>query len=176
MDIEAAPDGDSLEEPQSPYSANRNLIQSLTLPTVPNVDIPPSPEGSPPRGVTKKFEQFLSLKKKGTHFNAKLENSQALKNPSLMDTLLEFVQVDAAAQYETTLPTMLWNPQGFPEWASVERLKRTREKVVKEREMEQASGTRSSVDFVPALAAASTSTPPGGISKGERSRTKGGRN
>lgn len=158
--------------PSSPYSANRALIQDLTLPSVPNLDIPPSPPGSPPPGANKKFEQFLALKRKGTHFNAKLEQSAALRNPALMDKLMGFVDVGERAQYETTLPSDLWDPKAFPDWAFRDRLKRSREVVAKEREAERAAGGRDSIDFV-----SSSSTPMGGtasvggLSKGEKRKS-----
>jgi hypothetical protein len=155
--------------PSSPYSANRALIQSLTLPTVPNLDIPPSPPGSPSASINKRFEQFLDLKRKGTHFNSKLEQSTALANPSLMDKLMAFAEVEGKSQYDTTLPPDLWNPQAFPAWAFSDKLKKTREKVVKEREAEHASGGRGSIDFVASSTPASgSSSAPGGLSRGEK--------
>jgi hypothetical protein len=136
--------------PQSPYSANRSLIHDLTLPSVPDFDIPPSPPGSPLQAIDKKFSQFLDLKKKGVHFNQKLESSAALKNPNLMDKLMRFVELDGASQYETTLSKDLWNPAAFPEWAYRENLRKSREQIVKEREAHNASGARKGVEFVPA--------------------------
>ena len=124
------------------------MIQDLTLPSVPDFDIPPSPPGSPSPATSKKFEQFLELKKKGTHFNSKLEQSVALRNPSLMDKLLGFVEVEGVSQYETTLPTDLWDPKSFPPWAFRDGLRKSLEKLAKERESEKANGNRSSVDFV----------------------------
>ncbi|UKZ79545.1 hypothetical protein TrVFT333_007302 [Trichoderma virens FT-333] len=118
------------DSPSSPYSSNRGLIHDLTLPSVPNLDIPPSPPGSPPPGANKKVEQFLELKKKGVHFNSKLEQSSALKNPSLMDKLLDFVGIDEVGQYETTLPKEL-------------------EKIAKEKEADRTAGGRTAIDFVP---------------------------
>lgn len=139
----------SASAPSSPYSANRALLRDLTLPTVPDLDIPPSPPGSPDPGASQKFEQFLDLKKKGTHFNLKLEQSSALRNPSLMDKLLAFVEVDGLKQYETTLSTDLWDPKAFPASAYREGLRKSMGEVAKEREMERASAGRSSIEFVP---------------------------
>lgn len=162
---------DSLE-PSSPYSANRARIHNLTLPTVPNLDIPPSPPGSPPASTNKRFEQFLQLKKKGTHFNSKLEQSTALANPSLMDKLMAFVEIEGKSQYETTLPLDLWNPRAFPDWAFADKLRKTREKVVKDRETEHASGGRGSIDFVPSSTQASGGTSAqGGLSRGEKRKS-----
>lgn len=82
--------------PSSPYTTTRSLIHDLTLPTIPNFDIPASPPGSPPpaaAGTNAKFTQFLALKRKGTHFNEKLEQSSALRNPALTDKLLQFVDI-----------------------------------------------------------------------------------
>ncbi|CAN8098588.1 unnamed protein product [Discula destructiva] len=147
--------------PSSPYSANRSLIHTLTLPTVPNMDIPPSPPGSPSlsepqAALTAKFDKFLELKrKKGTHFNARIADSHALKNPPLMDKLLEFAGVGVAfedgsiegpEQYATTLPTDLWDPAAFPSWAYRGPLRKAQEKVRKERGRDKGEA----VHFVPA--------------------------
>ena len=89
---------DPLEEdddftPQSPYSSNRALLRDLTLPTVPNYDIPPSPPGSPVASTNARFKHFLHLKKQGIHFNEKLATSSVLKNPSLMQKLMDFSDI-----------------------------------------------------------------------------------
>ncbi|QYT02488.1 hypothetical protein H0G86_009490 [Trichoderma simmonsii] len=168
------PDGPQ-ESPSSPYSFNRGLIHDLTLPSVPNLDIPPSPPGSPPPGSNKKVEQFLELKKKGVHFNSKLEQSTALRNPSLMDKLLDFVGIDEVGQYETTLPKELWDPRGFPDWAFRDKLSKSREKIAKEKEADRAAGGRTAIDFVPSNASSSGGAQglPGGMSaRGEK--RKGG--
>ncbi|KAI1857840.1 uncharacterized protein JN550_012980 [Neoarthrinium moseri] len=117
--------------PGSPYSANRALLRNLTLPSVPNMDIPPSPPGSPPPGTNKKFEQFLELKKKGVHFNSKIAQSSALKNPGLMDKLLNFAEVDQKGQYSTTLAPDLWEPNVFPKAAYKEQLRQSQTEVGK---------------------------------------------
>ena len=93
--------------PLSPYSAQRALLRDLTLPTVPNYNISPSPPGSPVASTSIKFKHFLDLKKQGVHFNEKLSKSSALKNPSLMQKLMEFSDIDEEAQYATTLPKHL---------------------------------------------------------------------
>ncbi|KAL2262303.1 hypothetical protein VTK26DRAFT_1807 [Humicola hyalothermophila] len=98
--------------PRSPYTATRALLRDLTLPSHANMDIPPSPPGSPPPGhdaLTAKFDHFLALKRKppggggggggggvggAMHFNARLAESAGMRNPSLMDKLLGFVGVE----------------------------------------------------------------------------------
>lgn len=147
--------------PSSPYSASRSLIHNLTLPTIPNMDIPTSPPLSPSQStaqaaLTAKFEKFLELKrKKGTHFNARIADSHALKNPPLMDKLLSFVgvgvgfeagAVEGTEQYATTLPTELWDPAAFPEWAYRGPLRKSQETLQKERGRERGEA----VQFVPA--------------------------
>lgn len=159
MDQDPTDEGTSLP-PSSPYTANRSLIHNLTLPTVPNLDIPPSPPASPSSAtaqaaLTAKFDKFLELKrKKGTHFNAKIADSHALKNPPLMDKLLAFVGVGtafdegpaaAAEQYATTLPTELWDPSSFPEWAYRSQLRKSHERVQKDKSRERGEA----VQFVP---------------------------
>lgn len=162
---------DTSQAPGSPYTANRSIIHDLTLPSVPNFDIPPSPPGSPPPGASRKFEQFLDLKKKGVHFNSKLENSNALRNPSLTDKLMSFVGIDERSQYETTLPAgLLWDASDFPDSAFRERLRRSQDKIAKEREAEKASGGRTAVEFVPSTTSGggSAASSAGGISKREK--------
>jgi hypothetical protein len=139
---------DSSQAPGSPYSAGRALIRDLTLPAVPNTEIPPSPPGSPPPALNQKFEQFLELKKKGVHFNNKLSQSSALKNPSLMDKLMKFVEIDERSQYATTLSPDLWNPSELPDWAFRGQLKQSQGQIKKEREAQRAAGGRTTIDFV----------------------------
>jgi hypothetical protein len=156
---EDSPIPERLEEeealaPQSPYSANRALLRDLSLPTVPNYDIPPSPPGSPIASTNAKFKHFLTLKKQGIHFNEKLAKSSVLKNPSLMQKLMDFSDIDEVGQYATTLPKDLWNPEGFPEYVYKEDLAKSQQNILKRKEEEKFRGQRESVDFVPA----STST------------------
>lgn len=177
--------------PSSPYSTTRSLLHDLTLPSIPNFDIPDSPppatgtSPSPSQAATsKKFEQFLQLKKKGTHFNAKLEQSAALRNPSLTDKLLAFVDISSgnagagggtagrAAEYTTTLPADLWDPGAFPDWAFRDQLRRTREVVAKEREVARSGPGRSAVEFVAAASASNTESP--GSTSGRGEKRKGG--
>jgi hypothetical protein len=88
-------------------------------------EVPVLPPGSPPPGTSKKFEQFLELKKKGVHFNSKIAQSSALKNPGLMDKLMNFVEIDQADQYKTTLGTDVWDPIAFPKTAYKEQLRQS---------------------------------------------------
>ncbi|RDA84428.1 hypothetical protein CP532_2123 [Ophiocordyceps camponoti-leonardi (nom. inval.)] len=152
---------------------DRALIHHLTLPTVPDLDIPPSPPGSPPSRTSKSFEQFLQLKKKGTHFNAKLDQSTSLRNPSIMDKLMDFAELEGLKQYETTLSPDLWNPAAFPEAAFYDRLRKTRERIVKEREDERASGSRTTIDFVPSTTTSETGPQLlGGLAKVDKARSR----
>jgi HCNGP-like protein len=144
------PEDDETMTPQSPYTANRALLRDLTLPTMPNYDIPSSPPGSPIASTNSKFKHFLELKRQGVHFNEKLAKSSALKNPSLMQKLMDFADIDEAGQYATTLPKGLWNPSGFPEYAYKEELAYSQQKIRKKKEDEKAKGQRESIDFVPA--------------------------
>ncbi|KAL7628571.1 hypothetical protein AAE478_000086 [Parahypoxylon ruwenzoriense] len=110
--------------PGSPYTATRSLLRDLTLPPLPNTSIPPSPPGSPPPATSAKFSRFLELKKGGTHFNTRVAQSPALRNPALMDKLLAFVELASPAdQYRTTLGPDLWDPAAFPRYAYKEQLR-----------------------------------------------------
>lgn len=155
----AQQDDTSGQPPASPYTASRTLIHNLTLPTVPSLDIPPSPPLSPSHAteraaLTAKFDKFLELKrKKGTHFNAKIADSHALKNPPLMDKLLDFAGVstsfedaDGTEQYATVLDKELWDPSSFPEWAYRGPLRKAQERQQKEKGRERGQA----VHFVPA--------------------------
>ncbi|KAK7702864.1 hypothetical protein SLS64_009475 [Diaporthe eres] len=161
-DLEEDAQGDPARPPLSPYSANRALLHQLTLPTVPDMDIPPSPPpGSPSSdarhaALTAKVDKFLELKRtKGVHFNARIADSHAFRNPEQTDKLLGFIGIDTkfdkasgtgAGQYATTLPAELWDPAGFPAWAYRGQLRRAQEKVSKERARVQGEA----VQFVPA--------------------------
>jgi hypothetical protein len=97
------------------------------------------------------------LKKQGVHFNEKLAKSPALKNPSMLQKLMDFADIDEAGQYATTLPKELWDPKGFPEWAYKEELAKSQQNVLKKKEDEKTRGQRESVDFVPATASGNSS-------------------
>ncbi|KUI66691.1 hypothetical protein VM1G_01356 [Cytospora mali] len=138
LDVQADPS----HPPLSPYTTNRSLLHNLTMPTVANLDIPPSPPpGSPSSdaaqaALTAKFDNFLELKrKKGVHFNARIADSHAFKNPAQTDKLLAFVGLDAEGteQYGTVLPKELWDPTVFPDWAYRKELRKTQERVQKDR-------------------------------------------
>ncbi|RNJ52452.1 hypothetical protein D7B24_003661 [Verticillium nonalfalfae] len=170
----SAPQHAATARPVSPHTASRALLRDLTLPPTPNLDIPPSPPGSPPPALTAKTQQFLDLKSKGVHFNAKLTASAALRNPALMDKLLGFVGLghddDPRAQYATTLSAGAWDPagaaadgdgdggqgRGFPDWAFRGPLRLSQERVRKEREAERSAGKRTGVDFVAASSGGGT--------------------
>lgn len=161
-------------EPQSPYTSNRALLRDLTLPTFPNYDIPRSPPGSPIASTNAKFKHFLELKKQGTHFNEKLGKSAALKNPSLMQKLMDFADIDETDQYETTLTKDLWDPAGFPEHAYKEKLDKSAKSVEKELSEKKARSQRDTVDFVPATISSDasrtgTSTTSSNNGKGQQS-------
>lgn len=165
-------DQESGTEPQSPYSANRALLRDLTLPSVPNYDIPPSPPGSPVASTNAKFKHFLELKKQGVHFNEKLAKSSALKNPSLMQKLMDFSDIDEMGQYATTLPKDLWDPGAFPTYAYKEELAKSQKKILKRKEDEKSRGQRDSVDFVSASAPAESGSRSGTPANGAKPSQK----
>lgn len=145
-----APESSTLSAPTSPYAVHRETIRSLTLPTEPNLDIPPSPLGSPTPGADQKFSHFLELKKHGVDFNTKLASSSALKNPSLLPKLMDFAGVGSEWQYITTMPSELWDPAGFPTWAYKEELAEAQHSLSKKKEEERVRVQRESIDFAAA--------------------------
>ena len=144
--------------------SSRATIQNLTLPTVPNFDIPPSPPGSPPQRATKKFAQFLELKKKDQHFNQRLENSSVLRDPGHLQKLMTYTGISEEEQYASTLPDGLAVPAVFPPWAYVEELRASQKRIFKAKEQEKSRTPREAIDFVSATksgTASRTSTPSG---------------
>jgi hypothetical protein len=136
--------------PGSPYSSNRAIIQKLTLPTVPNFGIPPSPPGSPPQASSKKFAQFLDLKKKGVHFNQRLEGSSVLRDPGHLQRLMDFAGINQEEQSATTLPEDLAVPTVFPEWAYADQLRASQRQILKSKEQARSVAPREAVEFVSA--------------------------
>ncbi|KAL8954054.1 MAG: hypothetical protein Q9222_000111 [Ikaeria aurantiellina] len=134
----------------SPYAANRMAIRNLTLPTMPRLDIPPSPPGSPPPGMEQKFEHFVKLKNHGIHFNEKLAGSSALKNPGLLQKLMASAGLAETDQYATPLPQNLCDPSVFPDWAYKEGLASSQQKVTKSKEEGKTQAQQQKIDFVPA--------------------------
>ncbi|KAK6534606.1 hypothetical protein TWF281_005914 [Arthrobotrys megalospora] len=97
--------------PLSPYSHARSLLRSYTIPNLtPDFSIPESPPGSPPAGTSKQFATFLNLKKKNVHFNQKLLQTTALRNPNLLENLMTHVGMDSVGQYASNWSKEIWNP------------------------------------------------------------------
>ncbi|KAL4975780.1 HCNGP-like protein-domain-containing protein [Aspergillus desertorum] len=129
-------------------SSNRTLIQDLTLPPVPNLDIPPSPPGSPNPAANAKFAHFLSLKKQGIHFNDKLASSVSLKNPSLLRQMMKHAGIEDRAQYSTSLPTDIWNTSDLPSWGYKEELLKAQRELNAKAEESRVKGQRDTIEFV----------------------------
>ncbi|KAK4034056.1 hypothetical protein C8A01DRAFT_39486 [Parachaetomium inaequale] len=194
LDSHPQQQGDNQQEepPRSPNTKTRSLLHNLTLPALPNMDIPPSPPGSPPPGLdalTAKFDTFLRLKKRtptgqeGVHFNARLAASSGMGNPAVMAKLLAFVGVGVefgdpstadgddddggrgVEQYATVLSAGVWDAGCFPAWAYKGPLRRAQERGGKERERARGEA----VEFVAASAAAGG----GGSAAGSRAGTPG---
>lgn len=145
--------------PGSPYTSNRAIIQNLTLPTVPNFDIPPSPPGSPPQKATKKFTQFLDLKKKGQHFNQRLETSSVLRDPGHLRRLYDFAGINEEDQYASTLSPDVAIPTVFPPSAYADELRLSQKRILKDREQQKSRGARETIDFVKSGASSAAGTP-----------------
>ncbi|KAL1965602.1 hypothetical protein VTN77DRAFT_5279 [Rasamsonia byssochlamydoides] len=150
QDTSTPPDSHLVSGQSSPYSASRALIHDLTLPPVPDLDIPPSPPGSPDPAASTKFSHFLSLKKQGVHFNEKLSASSSLKNPSLLLKLRQHAGINDAEQYATSLPLDIWDVSSLPDWGYKEELVKTQQATRQRLEEKmRASGQRESIEFVP---------------------------
>ncbi|KAL8680184.1 MAG: hypothetical protein Q9186_003596 [Xanthomendoza sp. 1 TL-2023] len=169
---EARLDGDVLASPLSPYSANRAALRNLTLPTMVDLNLPPSPPGSPPPEMMQKFEHFMRLKQQGVHFNEKLAASSALKNPSLLPKLMSSAGLADSDQYGTTLSKDIWDPSAFPDWAYKEELAKSQQSITRRKEEENTRTQRDSINFVSATGEAK---PDFGVSSSFTLGSKGGR-
>ncbi|KAF2749489.1 hypothetical protein M011DRAFT_381372, partial [Sporormia fimetaria CBS 119925] len=136
--------------PGSPYTSIRAMVQNLTLPTVPNFDIPPSPPGSPPLKSTNKFGQFLDLKKKGQHFNRRLESSAVLRDPGHLQKLMDYAGMNELDQYASALADGIAVPPAFPRWAYHNELNTAQNAMRVAKEEERRKNPRSAIDFVAA--------------------------
>ncbi|OJJ47432.1 hypothetical protein ASPZODRAFT_130892 [Penicilliopsis zonata CBS 506.65] len=139
--------GPSYNSTRSPTS-DRALIQDLTLPPVPDLNIPPSPPGSPNPAANAKIEHFLSLKTKGVHFNEKLAGSTSLRNPSLLKKLMSHAGITDSAQYNTSMPLEIWDPAGLPTWGFKEELFKSQKNIRQKTEEQRLTGQRDSIKFV----------------------------
>lgn len=173
----------------SPYAANRALIHDLTLPAVLNMDIPPSPPGSPDRGMEAVFKESISrAKSKDSNggINAELASSREMRNPALLQNLMvemgiigdDEVEYDEgslgaeAAQYATSLDRNIWDVTRLPPWGYKEELVATnaeiRRQLEREKKEKRARGERERPEFVPG------STGESGRLPGASTTTKGG--
>ncbi|PYH94421.1 hypothetical protein BO71DRAFT_353339 [Aspergillus ellipticus CBS 707.79] len=139
------------------FSTSRTLIHDLTLPPLPNLDIPPSPPGSPDRAASAKFSHFLSLKKQGMHFNEKLAGSTSLKNPSLMRKMMDHAGIDGQTQYHTSLPVETWNASSnLPNWGFKDELLKVQRDIHNKVEDMRSKDQRDPIKFVAASPGEST--------------------
>lgn len=148
------------------------------MPTVPNFNIPDAPpppsrnseEDAALAMTTKKFERFLDMKKQGVHFNARLQSSVGLRNPSLLAKLMDFAEIGQEDSYASSLSAELDVATTWPESCYVEGLMKHNERKEKKRLQE-----RDKVDFVPAknsknASSSATETP---NAEGRRSKHTG---
>ncbi|OQO07669.1 hypothetical protein B0A48_07366 [Cryoendolithus antarcticus] len=158
---ETAPSTAPASPPGSPYTNNRQRVHELTMPPLPNFSIPDSPPPPSPTSAsasaletsTAQFARFLELKKQGVHFNARLQDSTSLRNPSLLPKLLAFAGVEGEEQYASALPEGCGVSTKWPERWYVESLLKEDERREGKRKAE-----RDKVEFVPAKAAGGESS------------------
>ncbi|KAL4797367.1 HCNGP-like protein-domain-containing protein [Aspergillus venezuelensis] len=141
-------EGRPLQASVEARSTLRTLIHDLTLPPVPNLNIPPSPPGSPNASANGKFAHFLLLKKQDVHFNDKLASSTSLKNPSLLKKMMEHTGIDEQAQYSNSLPPDLWDVPLLPSWGYKEELAKAQGELNAKSEERRVKGQRDTIEFV----------------------------
>ena len=116
--------------PQLPDDlSEQDLVRFLTQASHPLTELPPSPPGSPNSQVEAKFKRFLELKSKGVHFNDDLAKKTTFKNPALLSILTERAGIEPDAQYATSLPASIWDPQSLPSFAYKEELLRSQQAI-----------------------------------------------
>jgi hypothetical protein len=106
----------------------------------------------------------LELKKKGQHFNQRLEGSSVLRDPGHLQRLMDFAGISDEEQYASALSEDVAVPSVFPTWAYAEELKASQKQILKAREQQKSKVPRAAVDFVSATksgASSGTSTPSG---------------
>lgn len=158
---EPAPDPDEAATPSfvddsantaNPYETDREAILRLTAPNVSIDAIPPSPPGSPDPAANARFARFLELKGKGIHFNEDLAKKPNYLNPSLFSTMLRRAGLDESAQYASSLPSDLWNPMEFPEYAYHEQLGKDQQAIRskdEETKRAQSAAGKRVLEFIP---------------------------
>ena len=172
----AAPTESESDLPFDPYTFERQRLRELTMPKVPNFDIPDSPpppernseEAAVLAATTKKFDRFLELKRQGIHFNERLQSSASLRNPSLLPKLMDFAGISTEDSYRSSLSEEVDIAVKWPEDCYVEGLMKQNERRERKRVQE-----RDKVDFVPARSGGSSASgTPGASGGGERKRSK----
>ncbi|KAA8652272.1 HCNGP domain-containing protein [Aspergillus tanneri] len=138
----------SLDGHSSPYSTSHTLVHDLTLPPVPNLDIPPSPPGTPNPTANAKFAHFLTLKEQEVHFNEKLASSTSLKNQDLLVKLMDHMGLYGQVQYYTSLPLDLWDTSCLPSWGFKEELLKTQKETRNSIEDQRLASQRDTIGFV----------------------------
>lgn len=141
-------DASIVSRKSSPFASQRSLIRDMTLPPHPNLDIPPSPPGSPSPSSNQRFAHFLSLKKQGIHFNGKLATSSSLKNPSLLSSLRQHAGLENTSQYATSLGTNIWDVTNLPQWGYKEELQKSQQELRRRIEEKKDSTPRDNIEFV----------------------------
>ncbi|KMP02383.1 hypothetical protein CIHG_06394 [Coccidioides immitis H538.4] len=146
--LNSTEEASSLSHQPVTLAAQRSLMRDMTLPPYPNLDIPPSPPGSPPPASSQKFTHFLSLKKQDIHFNEKLASSSSLKNPSLFSSLRQHAGLEEMSQYGTSLDHSIWDVTSLPHWGYKEELQRAQQEIRSKITEKKGLTPRASVDFV----------------------------
>ncbi|KAF2212842.1 hypothetical protein CERZMDRAFT_97342 [Cercospora zeae-maydis SCOH1-5] len=170
-----APAVSALQDLQDPsfdvYAFERQRLRELTMPTVPNFDIPDSPppparnseEAAALAATTKKLERFLELKRQGVHFNDRLQSTDSLRNPSMLPRLMDFAGLEREDGHASSLSEEVAVPVKWPEECYIESLLKQNGRREKKRLRE-----RDQVDFVPAKSGGSSASGTPGSSTGPR--------
>lgn len=143
-------DDDVEDLPQMP---ERDMLRYLTQPSRPMTSLPPETDEYADPGVTSKIKRLLEFKAKGRHFNEDLATNTSFRNPNLFASLLERGNLPPQVQYASSLPSNLFSPDSFPDWAYKENLHKSQKEISSEieatKKADSAVGKRT-IDFTPA--------------------------
>ncbi|KND01481.1 uncharacterized protein SPPG_03282 [Spizellomyces punctatus DAOM BR117] len=97
----------------------RQLLKPPPIEGEENSGIPPEPDDEADEATQAKIAKWLDLKGSGMHFNARLEQTHAFRNPSIMSKLIEYLGLDETG---SNYPKEIYDPHGFPEEAFFDRI------------------------------------------------------
>ncbi|KAI8824457.1 HCNGP-like protein-domain-containing protein [Fimicolochytrium jonesii] len=114
------------------------------------MDIPSEPDGEPNPITQAKIEKWLAIKASGTHFNDRLEQTHAFRNPSIMSKLIEYLDLD---ELGSNYPKDIFDPHSFPKEAFFDQIAQAQD-TLQQQQQQFAASSIAGPNANPQLAAA----------------------